>query len=199
MSAAHKQNPEAPARSPATGQFLPGNRFNRQVSELRQAMVSAVSPKDMKQITEMLIFHAQAGDLRAIKMVYQWVLGKPARMPEPDRQDLEEWHQEQCRPSREEVESVRARVPVATALAVTREPVANWLEEGCARVAALAPETGRSAFETLRETVQASLERTLMPARESHRNGAVGKGPAGPGNASCGSCTDAPAGGRRRR
>jgi hypothetical protein len=185
---ANRRNPEAPARSPATGQFVRGNRFNRQVSELRQAMVAAVTPKDMKQITEMLLFHAQAGDLRAIKMVYQWVLGKPARMPEPDRQDLEEWEHQKCRPSPEEVEAVRQRVPVATALAVTRDPVEKWLEEGCARAAAVEAPAGGSDFETFREVVRAHLEGTALPGREFHRNGAAGKCMPGPRDAGSGSC-----------
>jgi hypothetical protein len=180
---ASKQNPEAPPRSPAKGQFLPGNRFNRQVAELRQAMVAAVTPKDMTQITEMLIFHAQAGDLRAIKMVYQWVLGKPARMPEPDRQDLEEWEQEKCRPSKQEVEAVRQRVPVSTALSATRDPVGKWLEDGCARVDAVGASSVGSAVETFRELVRTQLERTLMPNGESHRNGTASKGTTGPGDA----------------
>jgi hypothetical protein len=184
---ARKGNPEAPGRSPVPGQFVPDNSFQRQVAELRQAMVAAVTPKDMKQITEILVFHAQAGDLRAIKMVYQWVLGKPSPMPDPDRQDLEEWDQAKCRPSPEEVDVVRQRAPVAQALSVARNPVARPPEQG-ARVEAVAAPTSPIVSDSFGASTRPQEKRTTLPERESHRNGTVSKRPATPGDAGPGSC-----------
>lgn len=71
----------------------PGNPFARQVAKLRAALVQRVSEEDMVQIAEQLIARAKLGNLAAIKLLFQYVLGKPADTVNPDTLDIEEWRQ----------------------------------------------------------------------------------------------------------
>lgn len=83
----------------ASGRFAagnsggPGNPFARQVAKLRAALVQRVTEADMQQIAERLIVMAKSGDLAAIKLLFLYVLGKPAEAVNPDTLDIEEWRQ----------------------------------------------------------------------------------------------------------
>jgi hypothetical protein len=72
------------------GRFAEGNRggarnsYNRRVAELRRIMLEEVSDDAMRCIIQVLLFKAQSGDLAAIKLVLQYVLGKPTPAPDPD-------------------------------------------------------------------------------------------------------------------
>ena len=55
----------------------PGNPHAAQVSRLRSALLAAVSEEDIRAVTEKLIELAKAGDVRAIKEVFDRTLGKP--------------------------------------------------------------------------------------------------------------------------
>ncbi|MBL8964282.1 MAG: hypothetical protein JNK70_09440, partial [Phycisphaerae bacterium] len=55
----------------------PGNPLAPQVAKLRAAMIGAVSPKDMRAITDKLVELARAGNVAAIKEVFERTLGKP--------------------------------------------------------------------------------------------------------------------------
>jgi hypothetical protein len=71
----------------------PGNPFARQVAKLRAALVQRVSEADMQYIAERLIVLAKSGDLAAAKLLFLYVLGKPAEAVNPDTLDVEEWRQ----------------------------------------------------------------------------------------------------------
>jgi hypothetical protein len=71
----------------------PGNPFARQVAKLRAALVQRVTEEDMAQIAEQLIVQAKSGNMAAIKLLFQYVLGKPADTVNPDTLDIEEWRQ----------------------------------------------------------------------------------------------------------
>jgi hypothetical protein len=62
----------------------PGNPYNRRVAELRRILLEEVSDDAMRVIIQVLLFKAQTGDLAAIKLVLQYVLGKPTPAPDPD-------------------------------------------------------------------------------------------------------------------
>jgi hypothetical protein len=62
----------------------PGNPYNRRVAELRRIMLEEVSDDAMRVIIQVLLHKAQTGDLAAIKLVLQYVLGKPTPAPDPD-------------------------------------------------------------------------------------------------------------------
>src|SRR5262245_20258454 len=80
----------------ANGRFVkgnpggPGNPFARKVAALRKALIHFVTVDDMKHVAFILKEKAMGGDLVAIKLLFQYVLGKPAETIDPDRLDIEE-------------------------------------------------------------------------------------------------------------
>src|SRR5262245_64949189 len=82
-------------RSPR-GQFAPGNPggpgnpFARHSAALRQAMLSTITPQDMKEVTCALLIRAQAGDIPAIRLFYQYVVGLARPAYDPDTLDAHE-------------------------------------------------------------------------------------------------------------
>ncbi len=79
------------------GRFLPGNAggpgnpFARRVAALRSALIQSVQAEDLIAIAKTLIEKARQGDTAAAKLVYQYILGKPAETVNPDRLDADEW------------------------------------------------------------------------------------------------------------
>ncbi len=88
--------PENAGRDPK-GRFAtgnpggPGNPFARRVAALRSALIQSVQAEDLIAIARTLIEKARTGDTAAAKLVYQYVLGKPAAPVDPDRLDADEW------------------------------------------------------------------------------------------------------------
>jgi hypothetical protein len=111
----------------ARGRFVPGNKggpgnpFARKVAELRKALVNFVTEDAMKHIAFVLKERAMGGDLAAIKLLFQYILGKPNETVDPDRLDLDEWQklQETARPAKE-VTEVMGRLPLNTLMDVTK-------------------------------------------------------------------------------
>jgi hypothetical protein len=111
----------------ARGRFVPGNKggpgnpFARKVAELRKTLVNFVTEDDMKHIAFILKERAMGGDLAAIKLLLQYLLGKPSETIDPDRLDLDEWQklQETARPA-EEMTTVMNRLPVNTLMDLTK-------------------------------------------------------------------------------
>lgn len=80
--------PEGDGRD-ARGRFAPGNRAGRgnphaiRVQKLRSAMLKAVKPDDMREITEKLVELSKSGDLDAAELLLDRVFGRVvARDPE---------------------------------------------------------------------------------------------------------------------
>jgi hypothetical protein len=86
-----------PSGRDARGRFAkgnpggPGNPFARRVAALRSALLDSISAEDLAAIVRALIAKAQAGDVAAAKLIFAYVLGKPAQAVDPDRLDSEEW------------------------------------------------------------------------------------------------------------
>jgi hypothetical protein len=84
-------------RDQGTGRFAPGNRCGRgnpharRQADLRAALAGAVGPDRLRKITARMADMAEAGDLEACKLLFDYLLGKPGPAPDPDRLDLEEW------------------------------------------------------------------------------------------------------------
>jgi hypothetical protein len=118
--------PQAEGRD-AQGRFTkgnkggPGNPFARKVAELRRTLVNFVTEDDMKHVAFVLKEKAMGGDLAAIKLLFQYVLGKPTQTVDPDRLDVDEWQklQEQSRPP-EEATKVLGGLPAQTVCEVTK-------------------------------------------------------------------------------
>jgi hypothetical protein len=85
----------------AQGRFIggnpggPGNPFARQVAEMRRALLSCVTYEEMRIIGGQLVVKAKMGDLAAIKLLFQYVIGKPTDSVNPDTLDLQEMEQYQ--------------------------------------------------------------------------------------------------------
>ena len=108
----------APARRGVDGRFLagidePGNRFGRRVAALREALVQAVTPGDIREIAVMMIECAKMGSESAAKLVFQYAVGRPAPMTDPDRVDHDEWKLRMERPDTNELNmGIRHRPPL---------------------------------------------------------------------------------------
>ena len=94
----------------------PGNPFARQVAALRQTLLNRTTQKDFEEVADALIKKAKTGDVPAIKLLYQYTLGKPAPSPDPDHLDVDEWHklqQSACPPA--DVQTIFNGLPADTA------------------------------------------------------------------------------------
>src|SRR5450631_2273310 len=90
----------------------PGNPFARRVARLRSVMLACSTDEDMKVITEMLIVLARTGDLAAIKLYYEYVVGKPRPAVDPDTVDYQEFELYCRSPHGQQLqELLRERVP----------------------------------------------------------------------------------------
>lgn len=74
----------------ASGRFLPGNRegrgnpANRRAQKLRNALIRAVTPDDVRAVAATLTEAAKSGDVQAAKLLLSFVVGRPASTIELD-------------------------------------------------------------------------------------------------------------------
>ena len=68
----------------------PGNPFARRVAQLRSVLLECVSDEDLRVIAGELVVQAKMGHLAAVKLLFQYVLGKPAATVDPDTLDQKE-------------------------------------------------------------------------------------------------------------
>jgi hypothetical protein len=66
----------------------PGIWLARKVAALRKALVEAVTEEDIREIARVLIEKAKEGSTAAIKLIFQYALGKPGPENDPDRLDI---------------------------------------------------------------------------------------------------------------
>jgi hypothetical protein len=78
----------------------PGNPFLRRIGELRRTVLNFAAQDDMEQAALVLKELAMAGDLAAIKLLFEYVLGKPMETVESDYLGMAEGRklQQQSRP-----------------------------------------------------------------------------------------------------
>jgi hypothetical protein len=93
MSATPSANGDNGERD-ALGRFRPGNKGGpgnpvaRKTAAIRKALFAAVRPADVKAVVRALISQAKAGDVPAIKELFDRLIGKSVVMvAEPDRPD----------------------------------------------------------------------------------------------------------------
>src|SRR5258708_31741394 len=68
----------------------PGNPFARRVAELRKILLETVTDEELRIVAGQLMVKAKMGDLAATKLLFQYVLGKPAATVDPDTVDGQE-------------------------------------------------------------------------------------------------------------
>src|SRR6187402_790510 len=90
-------SPSAPTTDrDAKGRFVkgnsggPGNPYARKTAALRAALLAAVTEQDIQDISHILLLNAKAGDLASIKLLFQYVIGKPQPAVDPDTLDAQE-------------------------------------------------------------------------------------------------------------
>jgi hypothetical protein len=102
LAEAATRTPEKPDAAPQRdekGRFIqgnrggPGNPFARQVAQLRAALIQRVTEADIQYIADSLLASAKLGHLPSIRLLFLYVLGKPAAVVDPDTLDIEEWRQ----------------------------------------------------------------------------------------------------------
>jgi len=71
----------------------PGNLFTRQTAQLRAALIQRVTIDDINVIADELILQARNGKLASIKLLFQYIIGKPTVAVNPDTLDVEEFQQ----------------------------------------------------------------------------------------------------------
>jgi hypothetical protein len=93
----------APASGPpsdernAQGQFLknnaggPGNPHARHCARMLEMFRNSITDEEMFALSRVLFERAITGDMGALKMIWQYKLGKPLPAPHPDRIDRDEW------------------------------------------------------------------------------------------------------------
>jgi hypothetical protein len=90
----------------------PGNPHVRRIAAMRQAILAAVSPEDVRDILLALVALAKEGDREAAKFVLQYTLGKPGSWdPAADLGSVDP--AEGMAPTREETAAPQAPTPVA--------------------------------------------------------------------------------------
>jgi hypothetical protein len=77
-------NPAPTESRDACGRFAkgnsggPGNPYPRRVAALRQALLNCVTEDDITAIAKAVIEEAKGGNIAAAKLIFHYVLGKPA-------------------------------------------------------------------------------------------------------------------------
>jgi hypothetical protein len=99
----------------------PGNPFGRHVARNRKIFLSAFSDEQVQALVGKLIAMAMEGDLGALKLIFQYLIGKPVPAPNPDRVNHEEWELRRQQPHMEEVAmQAQSQLPHLAVLAMQR-------------------------------------------------------------------------------
>ena len=102
----------------------PGNPFAREVAVLRATMIHAFTPKIFMRLVEVLRQRAEGGDMVAMKLILQYVLGKPAETVDPDRIAIDEWQKlRDAAVSLDETSAVLEQVPATMACFLLTEEI----------------------------------------------------------------------------
>jgi hypothetical protein len=140
----HAAEPAAENSRDARGRFGPGNPggpgnpYARRVAELRQVMLECVTKQEMEIIVGELMVQAKGGNLAAIKLLFQYIIGKPPAAVDPDTLDVQEVEQYRRAPEHATItEIVGARMPADLACDLLRGVTAhagrveaNYIAEG---------------------------------------------------------------------
>jgi hypothetical protein len=119
-----KAKPERDAK----GRFVkgnkggPGNPFARQVALLRATMVYCVPPERMARVVIALTEKAASGDVAAMKLFFQYLIGLPTEAVNPDRLPIDEWEKfRDAAIKPEEIGEILDRCPVTAASDMVKE------------------------------------------------------------------------------
>jgi hypothetical protein len=83
----------------APGPGRPANPYARRHAALRRALLGEVHEDDLRAIVRKVLRLAKLGNLGAVKLLFEWVLGPPPAPVDPDRLDEHELSVRRGRPS----------------------------------------------------------------------------------------------------
>jgi hypothetical protein len=92
----------------ASGRFVkgwkggPGNPFYRRRSQLRAQAVCEITPDEVRGLMRKLYEQAMSGDTAATVVLLAYLLGKPAKVVDPDSAADDEWRRMRDVPSQSE-------------------------------------------------------------------------------------------------
>jgi hypothetical protein len=70
--------------------FGAGNPFYRRQAEFRRAALELFTPKDVMSLLRVMLALGRQGDVAAAKVFLEYVVGKPHKAPDPDREEQHE-------------------------------------------------------------------------------------------------------------
>jgi hypothetical protein len=158
----------------------PGNPFARYVAKLRASMICSVTAQEIIRMADVLKAKALTGDLVAIKLFFQYVLGKPAETVDPDRLAIDEWQKlKEVAVDSRDMEDVLEQCPAVVACELVKMQWPSELErnlreaaEENAEIEAEAKEVERrmermdaAEAEALKQKAEAAAGR---PAQDAH-------------------------------
>jgi len=90
----------------------PGNPHARHCAKMLEMFRNAITDEEMYLLSRILFERASTGDMAALKMVWQYKLGKPLSAPNPDMIDRDEWdHFQKDAMSLDEMKQVLGQLP----------------------------------------------------------------------------------------
>jgi hypothetical protein len=71
--------------------FGAGNPFYRRQAEFRRAALELFTPEDVMSLLRVMLALGRQGDVAAARVFLEYVVGKPHKAPDPDREEHHEW------------------------------------------------------------------------------------------------------------
>jgi hypothetical protein len=146
----------------ADGKFIagnpggPGNPHARHCARMLALLRTCISDEDMIAIIRALVEKAKKHDTSAAKILFSYVIGKPAEAPNPDQIDRDEWeHYQKDTINLQEMQQVLGSLPAKvgndiarTALPIMTEARTRELEAHLRKGCPISPEVNESTEET---------------------------------------------------
>jgi hypothetical protein len=177
----------APASGPAgdernaRGQFLknnaggPGNPHARHCARMLEMFRNSITDDEMFALCRVLFERAITGDMNALKMIFQYKLGKPLPAPNPDMIDRDEWdHFQKDAMTLDEMKKVLGQLPsrignaiVSAALPSIASTISHTLAQQLLQGLPAELLGNQSNGPTINEPNPAAVSNGLLPAQPS--------------------------------
>jgi hypothetical protein len=159
-----KPGRDARGRFTTGNKFGPGNPFARKVAALRTALIETVTEEDMRFIAQQLVVTARLGDMAAIKLLFQYVVGKPGAAVDPDTLDHQELELYRSGPSPQAVQELACERLPADAVADVMRIALPCVGENFKEMAARGIKPDDEAEEDEDEAVEEQRQEAAAPS-----------------------------------
>ncbi len=148
-SAEPKKDRDARGRFARGNRGGPGNPFNRQVANLRKALLDVVGAGELAEVIRVLIGQALGGHTESAKVLLTTVIGQAGKAPDPDALDLNEWRQHVTDPATAQaLEHLLGCMPHGVALSILQLSWPVLVEQGKAESFGAPPAGGQAVPST---------------------------------------------------